>query len=122
MIIVNVSADENLAELSNQQKLEAFFATSAGLKSLSNSGDPATVEILDTLSSNGVFFVHTRDNTGPLIPDTIAEQWRGFFVVSGRMVTVTMVNFVDNPIPDSIVFSHLEEFAARTKSLNAPAQ
>ncbi len=122
LLIASISADEKLAKAANSKTLSAYFRTKEGLKSLSRSGESATVEILGSLSKKGVYYVHTRDNAGPLIPDTTAEQWRGFFVVSDRMVSVSLLNFVDNTIPDRIVFAQLEEFAARIKSLNTSTE
>jgi len=119
LLVAIVSPDAAFGKAMEPATLQAFFKSTAGRKSLSNSDNAETVDILDTISSNDVFFVHSRDNSDPLIPDTIPESWRGFFPISGRMVSVSMVNFSENPISDSIVFNQLESFSTRIIQLNS---
>ncbi len=122
LMIASVSSNELLAKATNQASLASFFRTDEGLKSLSNSGNASTVQILKTRKLDGVYYIHTRDTAGPLIPDTTSEQWRGFFVVSDRLVSISTINFIDNPTPSGLVLLQLEEFAARIKTLNAKAE
>ncbi len=119
LLILSVSSDAGLAKTANTSSFASFFKSKEGLRSLSNSGEASTVEVLGTLNRGQVFYIHTRDSSGPMIPDTTSEQWRGFFVVSERVISISVVNFIDNPIPDGIVFTLLEEFAERIKKLNA---
>ncbi|MBV1864439.1 MAG: hypothetical protein KUG74_08360 [Rhodobacteraceae bacterium] len=119
LLVANVSPDAAFSKAMDPATLQTFFKSTAGRKSLSNSGDAETVDILDTISSNDVFFVHSLDSSDPLIPDTTSESWRGFFPVSGRMVSVSMINFIENPISGSIVFNQLESFSTRIIQLNS---
>ncbi len=118
LFIANVSPIDVADESINIAALASFFGSAAGLRSLSNSGDAKSVEILDTVTKHGVYFLHTRDSSEPLIPETTTENWRGFFAVSDRLVSVTMVNFIENPMPQSVVLNRLEDFAARIIQLN----
>ena len=116
LFFANVSAND--AQSLDASALATFFKSAEGLKTLSNTDEAKTVDILDTNIKHGIFFIHTRDSSDPLIPDTTNESWRGFFVVSGRLVSVSMVNFIENPTPQSVVFNRLEDFATRIIQLN----
>ena len=72
-------------------------------------------EALDTRVRNDVVYIYTRDLVGPLIPDTTNEQWRGFFVVKGRLVSISMVNFLDNAVGSETAYSQLVGFSSRIK-------
>jgi hypothetical protein len=76
------------------------------------------VDVLGTMDEDGIYFVHTRDNDGPLIPDASNEQWRVFFVVKDRLVSVAVLNFTDNLMPVGIVFGQMEEIARAIAKLN----
>jgi len=119
LLVANVSPDTAFGKAMNPTTLKAFFKSAAGRKSLSNSANAETIDILDTVSSGSVFFVHSRDSSDPLIPDTTSESWRGFFPISGRMVSVSMINFIENPISGSIVFNQLKSFSTRIIQLNS---
>jgi len=118
LLVANISPDAGFGKISETAKLEGFFKSETGRKSLSDSDTAESVEILDLKSGNGVFYIHSRDSSDPLLPDTINEKWRGFFPVSDRMVSISLINFTDNPIPQSVVFQQLEEFSARILQLN----
>ena len=59
-----------------------------------------------------------RDAAGPVIPDTSDEIWRTFLSVQDRLVSVSIINFTDAPMPDGLIFAQMEEIAKRIKALN----
>lgn len=118
LMLVNILDAQDLVDLADAEQLHGYFTSEAGRKALSNDGDPSSVEILGTLKEDGVFYTHTRHATGPIVPDIDNVRWRGFFVLRGRLVSISILSFVDNPMPDGIVFAQLSEFAQRLKYLN----
>jgi hypothetical protein len=118
LVLVNVLADKGIKEAVQGHDLEEYFQSSAGRAALSRKGNADQVNVLGTMEENGIYYVHSKDSGGPLIPDTTDEQWRVFFVVAERLISVSIINFVDSRMPDGIVFAQLDEIAQRIKTLN----
>ena len=118
LILVNVLADEGITAAINDRDLEAYFQSNAGRAALSRKGNAENLTILGTMQDGGIYYVHTIDVDGPVIPDTTDDQWRVFFVASDRLVSVSVVNFIDDQMPDGLVFAHMEAIARRINSLN----
>lgn len=98
--------------------LEAYFQSDAGRAALSRKGKADNLTVLGTMFDNGIYYVHTQDGDGPIIPDTTDDQWRVFMVVADRLVSVSVVNFIDDKMSDGLVFAHMESIARRIKALN----
>ncbi|MEJ6708573.1 MAG: hypothetical protein QNK92_07210 [Amylibacter sp.] len=118
MILVNVLDEDGITAATKSRDLEAYFQSKKGRAALSRRGNADKVTVLGTMEDNGIYYVHTRDGDGPVIPDTTDDQWRVFFVVADRLVSVSVVNFVDDQMTDGLVFSYAEAVAKRIKSLN----
>lgn len=118
LILVNVLAEEGIQTAIEARDLEAYFQSAEGRAALSRKGNPSSLTVLGTMVEDGIYYVHTRDEDGPVIPDTTADQWRMFLVAADRLVSVTVVNFLDDQMPDGLVFAHMEEIARRIQSLN----
>lgn len=118
LAIVNVLAESGVKDAIKAHTLEDYFQSDAGRAALSRKGKAKNLQVLGTMQDKGIVYVHTRDGDGPIIPDTTNEQWRVFFVVNDRLVSVSVINFVDNLMPDGIVFAQMEEIAFRIKALN----
>ncbi|WGI22004.1 hypothetical protein [Amylibacter sp. IMCC11727] len=118
LILVNVLADQGMMDAINTRELEAYFQSDAGRTALSRRAKPESLTLLGTMQDDGVYYVHTTDADGPVIPDTTNDQWRAFMVVKDRLVSVSVVNFLDDKMTDGQVFAHMEAVALRIKSLN----
>lgn len=118
LVIINVLAKPGIQAAIASHDLESYFQSEKGRAALGRKGKADRVKILGTMEEKGIYYVHTRDADGPVIPDTTAEQWRVFFVVSDRLVTVSVINFVDSLMPNGLVFAQMEEIARRIQSLN----
>lgn len=118
LILVNVLAERGIMDAIEAQDLEAYFQSDVGRAALSRKGEAANLTVLGTMYDNGIYYVHTQDADGPIIPDTTDDQWRVFMVVADRLVSVSVVNFLDDKMPDGLVFAHMESIARRIKSLN----
>lgn len=118
LIVVNVLGRDTVTETMGVDTLDSFFKSAAGRAALSSRGDAKGVEILGTMQEGGVYFVHSRDAVGPVIPDTKDDQWRAFFVVAERLVSLSQINFTDDPVPDGLIFAQLEQVARHIRDLN----
>ena len=118
LLLVTVSPNEKESASAERFDFGSFFKTAEGRAALSNDGDPQNVKILGTLKDAGVFYVHTRHLSGPIIPDTDTDRWRGFLILSGHIVSISLLSFVDRPVPDGLIYAQLESFADRLRILN----
>ena len=118
LVLINVLASQPLQDALKTDKMDAFFRSDEGRMALSAKGKASDVEILGTMGSKGSYVVHSRDAAGPVIPDTSDEQWRLFMVVADRLVSISMVNFTDAPMPDGEIFTQLEGIARAIRALN----
>lgn len=118
LILVNVLAEQGIMDAIEARDLEAYFQSEAGRAALSRKGNAANLTVLGTMQEDGIYYVHTQDGDGPIIPDTTDDQWRVFMVVADRLISVSVVNFIDDKMTDGLVFAHMESIAQRIKSLN----
>jgi hypothetical protein len=118
LILVNVLAERGIMDAIEARDLETYFQSDAGRAALSRKGDASRLTVLGTMSDDGIYYVHTQDSDGPIIPDTTDDQWRVFMVVADRLVSVSVVNFLDDQMEDGLVFAHMESIARRIKALN----
>ena len=118
LVLVNVLAEGGVKDAIQAHTLEQYFRSEAGRKALSRRGKADSIEVLGTMQEKGIIYVHTKDTDGPVIPDTTADQWRLFFVVKDRLVSVAVINFTDDLMPDGVVFAQMEEIAKRIQRLN----
>jgi len=120
-LVANVSADVPFGQSMDADELDTYFKSETGRKSLSAVGDANSVSILGSMTRDGVYYIHTQDNSEALLPDTTNNKWRGFFPISERMVSISPVNFVEKPLASHEVLGRLQGFAARIKLLNSIA-
>lgn len=120
LVIVNVLASQALQDALDADRMDEFFRSSDGRKALSARGNAADIEILGTMASDSSYVVHSRDASGPVIPDTSDEQWRMFFTVRDRLVSVSVINFTDAPMSDGQIFTQMEAIATTIRALNNP--
>jgi hypothetical protein len=118
LILVNVLAEQGIMDAIKSRDLEAYFQSDAGRAALSRKGNADNLTVLGTMHEDSIYYVHTQDADGPIIPDTTDDQWRVFMVVADRLVSVSVVNFLDDKMSEGMVFAHMESIARRIKSLN----
>ncbi len=106
---------------SSTATLARFFKSDAGRAALSRDGKAETVEVIETLGRNDVFYIHARDSSTGTLAGAGDEYWRGLFNVKGRIVSVSVVWLEDHPISTAAGFETLGEFANRIKRENAVA-
>lgn len=118
LLIASISGEASVDSDLDPEALMAFFESERGHKLLSSANDPKTVEIQETVQDNGVLYVFSRDSAAPVIPDTVNDKWRGFFPVSGRMVAISMVNFMDSAMSAEQALKQLKIFADAIQQRN----
>ncbi|MCO4825485.1 MAG: hypothetical protein KC451_11590 [Amylibacter sp.] len=118
LILINVLDKDGIMAAIKSHDLEGYFQSDKGRAALSRRGNADKVTVLGTMEDDGIYYVHTRDADGPVIPDTTDDQWRVFFVVADRLVSVSVVNFIDDQMTDGLVFGYAEAVAKRIRSLN----
>lgn len=91
--------------------LANFFSSESGKAALSASGDPDSVEVLDSFSRNGAFFIHARDTAAPLLPGADNTYWRGYFDVKNSVVVLSVLGLKDTPVSSADGLETLYRFA-----------
>lgn len=118
LILINVLAKSDIVDTIKVNDLESVFRSDTGRAVLSREGSSANVTVLGTMKEDGIYYVHTKDAGGPIIPDTTDDQWRAFMVVADHLVSVRVVNFVDAKMTEGLVFAHIDSIARRIQALN----
>ncbi|MCF6316077.1 MAG: hypothetical protein L3J30_07295 [Marinosulfonomonas sp.] len=122
ILMATVSRKSESAPIaSSMVSLASFFKSEAGRAALSRDGKAKTVEVIETLDRNGVFYIHARDSSTGTLAGAGDEYWRALFNVKGRIVSVSVVWLEDQPISTAEGFETLGEFANRIKRENAVA-
>ena len=101
--------------------LNEFFQTEAGLAALSLSGDPATVELLDSQIEEDTLYIHARDTAAPTSGLT-EDSWRTLFGIGDRLLTVSISGLAGAPIDESAAISTLDAFADRIRAETLAAE
>ena len=95
---------------SSELELAEFFQTDDGRRVLSATDDAATVEVLDSFTRNGAFFIHARDKSGAQLAGTDDTFWRGYFDVKKSLVAVSVLGLSKTPLSSSDGLQTLYDF------------
>ena len=69
--------------------LHEFFRTEEGHAALSRSGNPATVEVLETRIEDDVLYIHARD-AAHAAAGNAGDQWRALFGVNDQLLSASV--------------------------------
>lgn len=100
--------------------LATYFRTSEGLATLSRTGDPNTVQLIDTRIAGDVLYLHARDSHGAE-KGMSPEYWRALMAVNDRLVSLSVVGFETAPLPGDGGLSTIDAFADRIRAETARA-
>jgi len=96
--------------------LAAYFASRTGRAALSRAGKAETVNVLESLSSDGAFYLHLTDvapfGWGAVQPD----YWRALLMAGGRTVTVSVLASPEAPLSRDDGLALLREFVAALRA------
>ncbi|MEJ6393095.1 hypothetical protein V8J82_07510 [Gymnodinialimonas sp. 2305UL16-5] len=116
--VAGPSEGANLSE--NLDALDGFFRSEEGQRLLSRSGDPASVEILDTGTRGDIFLIHARDTSPGALPGVAQDYWRVYLDVGPRLATLSLFALADTQIDGDDAFATLTRFAAIVSDANRP--
>lgn len=119
MLTASVSGPSPVATAKSLPGLQAFFNSEAGRATLARNGQAASVSILQTRRRGDAFYIHLRDKSDNIVPSLASEYWRGVFDINGRIVTVSVHGFRDEPMSSSAGLATLTAFADRIRKENA---
>ncbi|PRY24155.1 hypothetical protein CLV78_10319 [Aliiruegeria haliotis] len=95
----------------SEQEFAAFFDTTRGEALLSSTGNSDHIAIREHFAKDGAYFVHALERNDSDVLD--GQSWRTIFEVNGRMVTATLRDVPDHPIPSQAGMRIVEDFASR---------
>lgn len=90
--------------------LAEFFGSDTGRAALSASGEASNVEILDSFSRNGAFFIHARDTGEGGLAGSSDTFWRGYFDVKNSLVAVSVIGLKATPLSSTDGLQTLYDF------------
>ena len=120
VLVASVAAPDGGAPVTeSMEAFGAFFNSDAGRAALSQTGQAETVEVLETSTAEGVFFVHARDSSDGLAEDVRDEYWRALFDVKGRLVSASVFGTEAQPFSTDAGRALLAQFVAQIRAANA---
>jgi len=118
MLTASVSHSNNARIIDSMQRLDTYFKTGPGQAALARDGQARSVSVLRTQKSAGVYYLHVVDKSPNYQVGLSTEYWRALLDVSGRIVTLNVIGFQDNPIGDIDELATLQAFVARVQGEN----
>ncbi len=91
-------------------QMRGFFERANGRALLARDGNPASVDVHDSVARNGVLFLRLNDQSDNVAPGLSSQYWRGLFVLNGRLVTISFFDFADNAHSTGASFDTLAAF------------
>lgn len=102
--------------LSAPGPLETLLVSEAGRAALARDGRSASVEILDMSRKDGAIMIRLRDSSQAELTGVEDVYWRGLTDLNGRLVTISVVSFVDSPMSADQGLATLRAFLARIRA------
>lgn len=122
ILVATVSGKTKSAPIaSSMDTLTKFFKSSAGRAALSRDGRAQTVEVIQTLKRQDIFYIHARDSSTDALAGAGDEYWRALFNVKGRIVSASVVGLQEQPITSKAGFDTLAIFANKIMIANKPS-
>lgn len=91
--------------------LERYFATPQGRAAMARDGTPESVEIVETLSRDGLFIVHARDRTTAADDAMTPDRWRAIFDLNGQIVSASATTTDNRPFSRAAGLALILRFA-----------
>lgn len=98
--------------------LADLLRSETGRGLLSRTGDPETVEVLDSFQHGEILFVHASDSSAGYAPEMTPAYWRAFFDLKGRIVSVAVLGFEADPISTEVGQRTVRDFAELIRRSN----
>jgi hypothetical protein len=99
--------------------LKAFIATPAGRAAMARDGQAESVKVLEVLRDKGALLIHLRDSSQGALPGVEQVYWRGVSDLNGRLVVISVMGFVENPLERPTGLATLRAFLAQIRAETA---
>ena len=96
-----------------------FFRSEAGRASLSRVGRAETVRVSNLQTAGGALYIRARDSSAGPLPGMSDDYWRALLDVNGRLVTISVIGFEDQPMSSEEGFRLIRAAADRVMSESA---
>ena len=96
-------------------ELERFLRSEPGRLAMGGGSD---VVVLESLREDGVLYLKIRGDAGSALPTAPQDQWRGFFSLSDRLVSVSVTGFQGAAPSDERARGMIEAMATRSRTLS----
>ena len=98
--------------------LAEFFTSSDGRRLLSRSGNPNSVEILETRVERNMLFIHARDTSAGAFSGVAEDYWRAYMEVEDRLATLSVLALEEAAVTDEDALATLSDFASAVRRAN----
>lgn len=88
---------------------------------LAGENHPRTIDIDTVTARDGIVFVHLTDSAPPLVAGLDGQEWRAFFDLQDRLVTIGVRGFEQPPLTRSDGLQLLREAVDELRRANEPA-
>lgn len=116
--VVTVSVEQGSATAPSPAELEDFFVSDQGRAALARDGQPESIDILQSRTSEDRFVIQTEDSSA--LPGASPLTWRALFGLGGRFVSVSLYGAQDQPIEPEDGLATLEAQVDELIAVNAP--
>ncbi len=96
--------------------LEGFLASDAGRAAMARDGRAASVQVLDMRRGDGAVLIRLRDTSQAELAGVEDVYWRGLTDLNGRLVTISVVSFAEQPLGADEGLATLRAFLARIRA------
>ena len=107
--------------VASMDTLPAFFGSTDGAQVLSRTGDPDTVEVLQSYVAGDVFYLRASDSSPGRVPGVQDVYWRAYFDIGPRIATLSVLALDGETTDEAAQLNILESFVVETRAANALA-
>lgn len=100
-------------------QLERLLGSTQGRAALARDGNPGSVTVLSTRREGNALLIHLRDTSTNSVEGLGPTYWRGLFELRGRLITVSVMEFEDQPIGSDGSLRTLRSFIHRIQTATA---
>ena len=118
VLTATVRETDTLRVATQGSVLADLLRSETGRGLLSRTGDPETVEVLDSFQRGEILFVHASDSSAGYAPEMTPAYWRAFFDLKGRIVSVAVLGFEADPISTEVGQRTVRDFAELIRRSN----
>ncbi|MGZ9808924.1 dihydroxy-acid dehydratase [Pseudoroseicyclus sp. H15] len=118
LLSIQVGEAGSAAVTGQEGELAGLLMTSAGATLLSEDGNGAEVTVDDVQPRQGIVFVHFTDEGAPPAAGIETREWRAFFDMKGRLVTIALRGLARAPLSTAVGLELLQSAADTLRRAN----